>query len=206
MKKIRRQFLTLLSQQYSQQAEELALAIDYEYTLLKKDVAFAQQSKNPMDKRMPTAAYLLAVIKTLDDYRVEYETIRQLILAVAHRHARPKNRIQRTLRAIVPTLLTTTVGRYLLARVNQRLGKSSHADGFKGNIITAKEETLGVGYGVDVLECGICKLFAKHRYQAYVPLLCEVDHITTSLAGLTLLRSGTIAHGAKVCDFRYNKA
>jgi hypothetical protein len=32
-----------------------------------------------------------------------------------------------------------------------------------------------------------------------------VDEITSSLAGLKLIRTGTIALGAKKCDFRYQK-
>lgn len=34
-------------------------------------------------------------------------------------------------------------------------------------------------------------------------LLCEVDHLTSELAGLELRRSGTLAAGAPRCDFRY---
>jgi hypothetical protein len=40
--------------------------------------------------------------------------------------------------------------------------------GFIATIITDKKETLGLGYGVDILECGICKLFNKHNYQKYL--------------------------------------
>ncbi|WP_373549566.1 L-2-amino-thiazoline-4-carboxylic acid hydrolase [Haliscomenobacter sp.] len=80
-----------------------------------------------------------------------------------------------------------------------------HPDGFLANIITDKAETYGFGYGVDILECGICKLFKKHNYQRYASILCEVDEITSKLAGLQLIRSGTIANGAKKCDFRYKK-
>lgn len=80
-----------------------------------------------------------------------------------------------------------------------------HPDGFRVNMLTDKAETLGFGYGFDIMECGICKLFKKHNYQKYTPILCEVDHITSNLAGLTLIRTGTIANGATTCDFRFKK-
>ena len=203
MKKIRRQLLRLLDRHYPAQTATLAIAIDHAYTLLEKDIAFAKRSKHPMDKRMPVAAYLLAVIKVLDQHGFEYEIIRKLLLQLAHLQAKPINKLQRYLKTIVPRLLTSTVGRYLLKRMNGQLRKSYAQDGFVIDIITAKEKTLGFGYGVDIRECGICKLFAKHNYYAYAPLLCEVDYITASLAGLQLVRSGTIANGAAVCDFRY---
>ena len=45
----------------------------------------------------------------------------------------------------------------------------------------------------------------KHNYQKYASILCEVDEITSSLAGLKLIRTGTITNGAKKCDFRFQK-
>lgn len=82
---------------------------------------------------------------------------------------------------------------------------AAHRDGFKIKIITDKKETFGLGYGIDILECGICKLYNKHGQHKFTSLLCEVDHITSSLAGLTLKRNGTIALGASKCDFRFEK-
>lgn len=205
MKRIRRQFLQLLKTQHPTQAVGLAVAIDREFSQLEEDVAFAKNAVNPMDSRMPIAAYLLAVIKVLDQREFSYESIRKLILELAHLQAKPTNRIQQYLKKAVPALLSSTPGRYLLKRMNRQTKKSYSSDGFAIDILTAKEKTLGFGYGVDVRECGICKLFAKHDYQAHASLLCEVDYITSSLAGLQLVRSGTIANGAAVCDFRYKR-
>lgn len=51
----------------------------------------------------------------------------------------------------------------------------------------------------------ICKLFQKHGAGRYAAILCEVDKLTSSLAGLELIRSGTIANGAAKCDFKFRK-
>ena len=59
--------------------------------------------------------------------------------------------------------------------------------------------------GCDILECGICKLFARHGFSKYASLLCEVDYITSTRAGLQLVRTGTIANGAERCDFRFKR-
>jgi hypothetical protein len=81
----------------------------------------------------------------------------------------------------------------------------AHPDGFAVDIITDPKETFGLGYGFDIIECGICKLFTKHRAGNYTKILCEVDHLTSSLAGLDLIRTGTIANGATKCDFRFKQ-
>lgn len=41
--------------------------------------------------------------------------------------------------------------------------------------------------------------------EKFTPILCEVDFMTSNMAGLQLIRSGTIATGAKICDFRFKK-
>ncbi|MES1225940.1 MAG: L-2-amino-thiazoline-4-carboxylic acid hydrolase, partial [Bacteroidota bacterium] len=93
----------------------------------------------------------------------------------------------------------------LLKTFNKRVSNNENVNGFVATIITGKNETYGFGYGVDILECGICKLFNKHNYQKFSSILCEVDEVTSALAGLKLIRTGTIALGAKKCDFRFKK-
>ena len=81
----------------------------------------------------------------------------------------------------------------------------AHPGGFRAAILSNKAETLGFGYGINMLGCGICKLFSKHGYERFSPVLCEVDYLTSDLAGLKLVRTGTIANGAAMCDFRFEK-
>jgi hypothetical protein len=45
----------------------------------------------------------------------------------------------------------------------------------------------------------------KGHYEKYASILCEVDELTSNMAGLQLIRTGTIALGAKKCNFRYKK-
>ncbi|MBK8568109.1 MAG: hypothetical protein IPN76_33570 [Saprospiraceae bacterium] len=46
-------------------------------------------------------------------------------------------------------------------------------------MITDPALTFGLGYGMDVVECGICKLFQKHGAGRYAAVLCEVDKLTS---------------------------
>jgi hypothetical protein len=118
---------------------------------------------------------------------------------------RPKNKMQLYIKKLIPRLINTWLAQRLLKILNQKISKNQNPEDFIANIITDKEETFGLGYGIDILECGICKLFQKHNYYRYSSILCEVDEITSALAGLKLVRTGTIANGAKKCDFRFIK-
>ena len=184
----------------------LLAATDRHYARIAEDTRFAAASANPLDKRLDLGAYFLAMIQTLDEAGEPFQTIRTLCLQVVTEYVRPKNKVQQLLKRLPAVLIGTWPAGALLKVFAGKLGRRAHPDGFVARVITDKTETLGLGYGFDILECGICKLFHKHHYTRYASILCEVDELTSGLAGLELVRTGTIALGAPKCDFRFRKA
>ncbi len=150
-------------------------------------------------------AYFLATILTLQEKRLDFQGIQSVCMEIALEYVRPKNRLQKWLKKLPPKLIDTSLARLFLKRMQKNIGRKWHEDGFRAELVTDKKETYGLGYGIDILECGICKLFSKHKAQEYTPILCKVDKITSNLAGLELIRKGTIANGADKCDFRFKK-
>ena len=135
----------------------------------------------------------------------DYETIRMTCLEITLELVRPKNLVNAWMRRLPPKLFGTRVADLFVKLMNRRVGKKGHPDGFRAQVISDRDSTYGLGYGVDILECGICKLFNKHDAGQFVSILCEVDKVTSGLAGLELVRNGTIASGATHCDFRFRK-
>lgn len=205
MKPYRKYFLKTIKERYPGQFADMVARTDAHYNDISKDTHFASTSKNPIDKRLDFSSYFLALIKTLDQQGEPFEKIRKICLEVVIAYVQPKNRIHLYFKQLLPKLIPTWFGQRLIRSLDKKIRVNAHPNGFKANIITDKQETFGFGYGIDILECGICKLFKKHDYQKYASILCEVDEITSSLAGLKLIRNGTIANGAKICDFRFKK-
>lgn len=199
----KRYFRKALERYYPKYAKELLEDIDAKYDELKADVSFAKTSSNPMDKRLDLTAYFLALIMILEKAGESFEQIREVALFTITEYLRPKTQWQAFLKKLPVKLIKTNIGRYLIKVFAKKVGHLGNPDGFVANIITDKNETHGLGYGVDIIECGICKLFKRHNYQKYVSILCEVDKYTTNLAGLSMIRTDTIANGATKCDFRY---
>jgi len=177
--------------------------VDGHYITLKPDVRFASSSSNPIDKRLDFSSYFLALVMTLSKRGESFDTIRKICLDITTDYVQPRSKWQAALKRLTPKLINTWIGRILINSFQKRVRTNTNPDGFIANIITDKKETYGLGYGIDILECGICKLFKKHNLEAYASILCEVDEITSGLAGLTLIRTGTIANGASKCDFRF---
>lgn len=63
----------------------------------------------------------------------------------------------------------------------------------------------GFDYGLDITECGICKLYRAHGADELAPYLCLSDYVVSNAFERGLVRYKTVAEGAEVCDFRYKK-
>lgn len=203
--KYRKYFAKVLQHHSPDSFEEMMREVDKTYKMISPDIAFARTSKNPMDKRLDISAYFLALIQVLEKGGATYEQIKTISLQVAHESVRPKNKLQAWLKRLPARLIGTQLAHILVRIMDRKVGAKGHPEGFKAKVITDKRETYGLGYGIDIIDCGICKLYKKHHSQKYASILCEVDHLTSQLAGLQLVRTGTIAHGAEKCDFRFKK-
>jgi hypothetical protein len=205
MNNYRKYFNDVIREKYPSDSDILLRDVENHYKIISKDTRFAATSGNPIDKRLDFCAYFLALIKTLDARKETYETIRKVCLEIVIDYVQPRNKIHRLLKKLPAKLLNTWLATALVKALHKKVSRNSHPDGFIANIIADKEQTFGLGYGIDILECGICKLFSKHNFQKYSSILCEVDEVTSGLAGLQLIRTGTIALGANKCDFRFKK-
>ncbi len=203
MDNYRKYFTQSIKDNYPKESVKIIADTDNYYSIISIDTKFATTSSNPIDKRLSFSAYFLAFIKTLDKKGESFENIRSICLEIVTEYVKPKNKFQAYFKRLLPKLINTWLGQILIKSFHQRVSVNSNPEGFLANIITDKQETFGFGYGVDILECGICKLFKKHNYQKYASILCEVDEVTSGLAGLELIRTGTIANGATKCDFRF---
>ena len=201
----KRYFIATIKKEFPGHADEIITRTEAHYIAISVDTSFAASSRNPIDKRLDFCAYFLALIKTLDEQGKHFETIRKICLEIVTEYIKPKNKLQQILKKLPARLVNTWLASFFLKEFSKKVSKNSNPGGFIATIITDKQETFGLGYGVDILECGICKLFNKHNYQKYSSILCEVDALTSELAGLKLVRNGTIALGAMKCDFRWVK-
>ncbi len=201
----RKYFIAGIEKNFPGHSSDIISAVDGHYKIISGDTAFAARSNNPIDKRLDFCAYFLALIKTLDEQGEAFETTKKVCLEIVTGYVRPKNKLQQFLKRVPAKLVDTWLASVFLKKFSKKISKNSNADGFIATIITDKKETFGLGYGIDIIECGICKLFKKHNYQKYSSILCEVDAITSDIAGLQLIRNGTIALGAKKCDFRWER-
>lgn len=203
--KYRKYFRKIVIQKFPELYNSILRDTENRYVQIAQDTNFSKNSANPLDRRLDLMAYFLATIQALQEKRFDFQMIQTVCTEIALEYVRPKNRLQKWFKKLPPKLIGMPLSRLFLKRMHKKISQKWHEDGFRAELIMDKKETYGLGYGIDILECGICKLFDKHNAQEYTPILCEVDKITSNLAGLELIRKGTIANGADKCDFRFKK-
>jgi hypothetical protein len=75
-----------------------------------------------------------------------------------------------------------------------------------GGFVMRKVDSPGDLMAFDVEYCPISKFFAEHDAVEVGPLVCKIDDLLVStMPGISLQRTGTIANGAARCDFRYRR-
>ena len=58
-------------------------------------------------------------------------------------------------------------------------------------------------FGIDYLECGVCKMCKAEGCFELAKYLCKLDYLLADIMGLGLDRTKTLANGADRCDFRW---
>jgi hypothetical protein len=199
----RKFFVKAVKKYFPSDSLSVIAELDQRFEVLSLDTKFASRSSNPIDRRLVFTAYFLALIQTLEEKNQTYEQIKSICLEITYSYVTPKNAFQKWMKKLPVWLIRFSIAKPLLRTFHNKVSKLGHPDGFRAGIITDKNQTYGLGYGLDIFECGICKLFQKHGAEKYASILCEVDKVTSGLAGLELIRNSTIAYGAETCDFRF---
>ena len=71
-------------------------------------------------------------------------------------------------------------------------------------VVTVLEGNSEFELGYNYEECGVCKLCQDEGCFELAKYLCKTDFLMADLMGMKLVRTGTIAEGNKLCDFRYS--
>lgn len=156
--------------------------------------------RNPHTLLIITSAFFLAFYRTLkarghtaDEVGILIdEAVRKMYSSRLYALMRLLNPIQR---------------KFFGNQAARRLAETSQKRRYLGDFVCEFIEGDGVrfDYGLDYLECGICKFFHSQKADEFAQYLCQLDYPYAEAMGAKLIRTSTIAeHGIK-CDFRYKR-
>lgn len=109
-------------------------------------------------------------------------------------------------RSLFPLYGRRTFSRHTLRRAHKRALESQQRR-YRGDWVYTVVEGDGSAFdwGIDYVECGICKLYHAQGADEFVPYLCQLDFIASAWFGWGLGRTMTLAEGNEKCDFRFTR-
>ena len=89
----------------------------------------------------------------------------------------------------------------------KKAGEKSQKDRYPGGWVSVYIEGDGeeFDFGIDYLECGLCKFYHQQGADEFTPYLCQFDYVQQSAMRAGFFRSMTLAEGAERCDFRWKR-
>jgi hypothetical protein len=163
------------------------------------EIPYAGRESNPMARNIVVPYEQLALSLELRRRGLSVEDIGRFLLDSEEGGGPPAGRmpgwlVRLAIRLAGPLLLRP------MRRAADESQRREHPDEFVFAMVKPDDETA---FGFDIIECAVCKAFAKHGALDIVPWICALDDKGSDALGLGLRRSGTIALGADRCDFRY---
>ena len=109
---------------------------------------------------------------------------------------------------LVPMMLGNADSYLSEKKMKQRFewSKKTHLKEYENDWVVdilTKSDTYDLGY--NYYECGVCKLCKDEHCFEYAKYLCKLDFLLSSLIGLKLTRTMTLADEDPYCDFRFKR-
>ena len=171
-----------------------------EFEALLPHIPYIGGRHNPHTHLIIAAAMFLALYKSSKQHGMDVQEIGKLLHASVE-----------AFYVSLPRFLLRLYGRrnFTSRAVGQaqRLALESQQRAYPGAWVYTVVEGDGADFdwGIDQLECGICKFFAAHDAEELVPYVCDLDFLASDYFGWGLMRTTTLAEGGQRCDFRFKR-
>jgi hypothetical protein len=181
-------------------AETVLVGARREYESLIPQLPYIGGRQNPLTPIMVSAGMFLALYRMMKAQGKEVEEIGAFVYEGVER---AYGLLPRFALYIYGGLSFTEHHR----RKEHRLALESQKRRYAGDWVYSVVEGDGKSfdYGLDFVECAICKFFHVQEADEFAPYMCRLDFIMSERMGLGLVRTTTIAEGGEKCDFRYRR-
>lgn len=169
------------------------------YESLRPDIPYIGGDENIFSEWLDYGAYYLAMFQALIARGHQIDDIGRIIFETYE------------VMADYPQWFLRIVGRFKYGKKYENTLRiaavQSQKRKYPGDFVSSFVEgnNQDFDYGLDITECGICKLFAAHGAENLSRYMCLSDYVVSKAFNRGLVRYNTIAEGSEKCDFRFKK-
>ena len=171
-----------------------------EYDSFLPQLPYIGGKKNSGTFNLIGSVWMLAIIRPLERGGLSVRKIGKIIYEIFEMHFESNPRI---LNWLIGKLMTS---KFFMKKKKKQIEEApfkQYTEGWVYEYIENNGENFG--FGLDVIECGICKFYKKQKAEKYIPYLCLGDYPQFRAFGIEMKRTQTLGNGASKCDFRFKK-
>jgi hypothetical protein len=182
-------------------AETVTAEARREYEALIPRIPYTGHRRNPLKGIMVSAAMFLALYRAMKAQGKDVEETGTLVYEGVEKvyELLPRFGLHVYGSLSFTKWYQRRAGQLALESQNRR-----YADGWVYSVV--KGDGRNFDYGLDIVECGICKFYHAQGADEFARHMCRLDFIMSDRMGMGLVRTTTIAEGGEKCDFRYKRA
>ena len=188
---------TILSKQYGEKfAENILLEAKYRFEVLIPEIPYIGGEENHLTNSLVGSVECLALCQAMKGRdKTAADAGKTLYEAVVVRYGNP-----------IPGIPLSQMlsAEELMSRRKERAERSQqreYEDDFVYEFVEGDGDTFDYGY--NFTECATQKFYIAQAAEEFLPFYCFLDFPKSRLYGLGLSRTGTLAEGCEVCDFRF---
>ena len=197
-KKESKRWQTILSKVFGEKfGENILLKAKYRYEDLIPEIPYIGGEENHLTSSLVGSVECLALYQEMNaSGKTAAETGKVLYEAIVERYGNP-----------IPEIpLSQKLSEEDFMRRRKERAERSQQREYEGDFVYEFVEGDGdtFDYGYNFTECATQKFYITQAAEEFLPFYCFLDFPKSRLYGLGLSRTGTLAEGCEVCDFRFN--
>jgi hypothetical protein len=178
---------------------ELLMETKQTYEALLPEIPYIGGKENLFTEWLNYGAYYLAMYQALSARGHNVEDVGRLIFETYE------------VMADYPEWFLRIVGRFKYGKKYENklrgAATASQKRKYPGDFVLSfvEGDSENFDYGLDITECGICKLYGTQGAERLTRYMCLSDYVVSKAFNRGLVRYKTIAESAEKCDFRFRK-
>ena len=171
-----------------------------EFERLIPEIPYIGGKANSLTQDLIDCTMLLAFYRVLKAEGLRTEEIGKLVIEMEERRVQSYPGL---LRKLLGMMIHSPLGK---SRFRETATRSQERR-YPGDWVSIYIEGDGAefDFGVDYLECGLCKFFHQQDADEFTPYLCQFDYVQQRAMQTGFFRTRTLAEGAERCDFRWKR-
>ena len=171
-----------------------------EFERLIREIPYIGGKANNLTQDLIDCTMLLALYQVLKRVGFRIEEIGKIVIEIEQRRVQSYPRF--VLR-LLGKVIHSPLGKNRLKKVSDKSQEHRYPGGWVSVYIDGDGEEFD--FGIDYLECGLCKFFHQQGADEFTPYLCQFDYVQQRAMLTGFSRSMTLAEGAERCDFRWKR-